>query len=463
MEPVLPIVDAALIKVTGVFSFSKKKISQFIDIGYQPMPLSENLPDPGSPDYESKKAEAINSTKEYYRDTYYNEFASLMFTGEAEKNPMKPFHRNQNFDVTFYLGFKKDRIVKSRCVCQELFLFNNEVGILSLTFEPETLDILCISDLTVALKSFDTPVESGNIQTVFHEFISANILAGIPLRGKNVKADDYSGSKFKIYSVINTTDPDDGSKYDRDKLVFEIATGSRIGELGSNGYNAPSQEYFDEIMGNSIKVFNNYTGLALLDSFTVIGNGDQFGKQIFFQSKDKHFYQFNTYNRIYFAIYVLNLYIRYNIFRFNAVFNDNPVKTREEFELFINDYNYSHISFNFLPNIFHQKIHAALNIDDEINHFEKRLGSLATKIQEDQDKRQATLLGLVSVLTGLSSSSDIIILIDKLRSQIGWSNRLFYTSLIFIVLTLSIPILIYLFPESAKKIKRKWNNRKIKK
>jgi hypothetical protein len=145
------------------------------------------------------------------------------------------------------------------------------------------------------------------------------------------------------------------------------------------------------------------------------------------------------------------------------VFNDNPLKTREEFELFINDYNYSHISFNFLPNIFHQKIYAALNIDDEINHFEKRLGSLATKIQEDQEKRQATLLGLVSVLTGLSSSSDIIILIDKLRSQIGWSNRLFYTSLIFIVLTLSIPILIYLFPESAKKIKRKLNNRKIKK
>ena len=456
MEPILPIVDAALIKVTGVFSFSKKKISQFIDIGYQPMPLSENLPDSGSPDYESKKAEEINSTKKYYRDTYYNEFASLMFTGEAEKNPMKPFQRNQNFDVTFFLGFKKDRIIKSRCVCQELFLFNNEVGILSLTFEPETLDILCISDLTVALKSFDTPVESGNIQSVFHEFISANILAGIQLRGKNVKADDYSGSKFKIYSVINTTDPDDGRKYGRDKLVFEIGPGSRIGDLGSNGYNAPSEEYFDELMGNSIKVFNNYTGLALLDSFTVIGNG-------VFQSKDKHFHQFNTYNRIYFAIYILNHYIRYNIFRFNAVFNDNPVKTREEFELFINDYNYSHISFNFLPNIFHQKIYAALNIDDEINHFEKRLGSLATKIQEDQEKRQATLLGLVSVLTGLSSFSDIIDLLEKLRSQIGWSNGLFYASLVFVLVTLAVPVLIYLFPESAKKIKRKWNNRKIKK
>jgi len=455
MESNLPTVDAALIKVTGVFSYSKKKISKFLDIGYQPMPLSDNLPDPGSPNYESKKAEEINSTKNYYRDTYYSEFASLMFTGEAEKNPMKAFQRNQNFDVTFYLGIKKDRIIKSRCVCQELFLFNNEVGILSLTFEPETLDIGCISDLTVALKSFDTSVEYGNCRTVFHEFISANILAGVQLRGKYVKVDDYSGSKFKIYSVINTIDPDDGSKYSRDKLVFEIGTGSRIGDLGSNGYNAPSKEYFDELMGNSIKVFNNYTGLALLDSFTVIGNG-------VFQSKDKHFHQFNTYNRVYYAIYILNLYIRYNIFRFNAVFNDNPVKTREEFEIFINDYNYSYISFNFLPNIFHQKIHTALKIDDEIIHFEKRLDSLATKIQEDQEKRQATLLGLVSVMTGLSSFSDIIDLLEKFRSQINWSNGLFYTSLVLISGVLSVPLLIYLFPEFSKKIKRKWNNRKIK-
>ncbi len=456
MEPNLPLIDAALIKVTGVFSYSKNKVSRFMDIGYQPMPLSGNLPDPDLPDYELKKAAEINSAKKYYRDTYYTEFASLMFTGEAEKNPMKPFQRNQNFDLTFYLGLKKDRLIKSRCFCQELFLFNNEVGIMSLTFEPEKLDILCISDLTMALKSFDTYVESGNIQMGFHEFISTNILAGIPLRGKNVKVDDYSGSKFKIYSVINITDTDYRDKYDRDKLVFEIGTGSRIGDLGRNGYNAPSEKYYDELMGNSIKVFNNYTGLALLDSFTVIGNG-------VFQSKDKHFHQFNTYNRIYFAIYILNLYIKYNIFRFNAVFNDNPVKTREEFEIFINDYNYSHISFNFLPNIFHQKIRAALNIDDEINHFEKRLGSLATKIQEDQEKRQATLLGLVSLLTGLSSFSDIIDLLEKLRSQIGWSSGLFYASLVFVLTVLSFPVLIYLFPESVKKIKRKWNNRKIKK
>jgi hypothetical protein len=69
----------------------------------------------------------------------------------------------------------------------------------------------------------------------------------------------------------------------------------------------------------------------------------------------------------------------------------------------------------------------------------------------------------VSVLTGLSSFSDIIDLLEKLRSQIGWSNGLFYASLVFVLVALAVPVLIYLFPESAKKIKRKWNNRKIKK
>lgn len=218
--------------------------------------------------------------------------------------------------------------------------------------------------------------------------------------------------------------------------------------MGSNGFNAPSEEYFQELMQNSIKVFNNYTGLALLDSFTVIGQGVM-------KSKTENFLSFNTYNRVYFAIYIFNLYIRYNIFRFNAIFNENPVKTRDEFQQFLNEYNFSYISFNFLPNIFHQKIHAAQNIDHEIDHFEKRLGGLATSIQEDQEKRQATLLAIVSLLTGLSSVSDIFDLLEKFRIQCGLGLSLFYSLLVILAVLLAIPALAYLFPESAKKIRKK--------
>ncbi len=444
MQKELPQIDAALIKVTGVFSYSKKTISIFTKAGYDTMPISENFSDKNSPTHEASK----ESTKKWYKDNYYHEFASLMFTGEAENKPMKPLLRSQSYEITLFLGQNNERYIKALCTNQELFLFNNEIGIFALTFEPEYLNFQSISDLTFALKSFDSSILVNNLQLKLHEFISNQILAGTPLRGTHVQADAYSGSKFKIYTIINTPDIDDGTKYSRDKLVYEIGTGSRIGEMGSNGYNSPSEQYFEELMKNSIKVFNNYTGLALLDSYTVIGTN-------VFSDRQKNFFSFNTYNRIYFAIYVLNLYIRYNIFRFNAVFNENPVKTREEFEEFINGYNFSHISFNFLPNIIHQKIHAAQNIDEEIEQFEKRLGSLATKIQENQEKRQATLLGLVSLLTGLSSITDIIDLLESTRQSLNWTSGLFYTALGFAFLLVAVPVLAYLFPENFKKVKKK--------
>ncbi len=444
----LPVINAALIKVTGVFSFSKKRISQFAQIGYEAIPLVDNMPGNDEPEYEKNLQQAVESTRKWYRDNYYREFAALMFTGDDDRHPMKALQRKQCFDLKFLLGPTGNRrIIPGQCVNQELFLFDNEIGMLSLTFEPEELDFYKISDLTVALKSFDTAMEFEGQQSAFHEFISKELLAGIPLRGANVQADDYSGSKFKIYTIISTEDADDGATYSRDKLVYEIGTGSRIGDMGSNGFNSPSEEYFQELMQNSIKVFNNYTGLALLDSFTIIGQGVM-------KSRAENYLSYNTYNRVYFAIYIFNVYIRYNIFRFNAIFNSNPVKTREEFQQFLNEYNFSHISFNFLPNIFHQKIHAALNIDNEIEYFEKRLGSLATSIQEDQEKRQATLLGIVSVLTGLSSVSDIFDLLEKFRANTGLESTPFYTLLVLLLIILAIPALAYLFPEHAKKVRR---------
>jgi hypothetical protein len=445
----LPTIDAALIKLTGVFSYSKKKISLFTAAGFDSMPLTDNLPEASDPDFKKKKDAAIQSTRKFYRDYYYREFYSLMYTGEAENQPMRALIRRNSLRFSFSMG--KDATFRTRtvtCTCQELFLFGNETGIMALTLEPEVLDFHHISDVTFALRSFDTEIEFEGKKYEFWDFISTEMLAGIPLRGANVQADDYSGSKFKMYSVINTVEPDDGTCYERDRLVYEIGTGSMIGTMGSKGYNAPSEEYFAELMQNSIKVFNNYTGLALLDSFTVIG-------QNVYQTKDKNYFQYNIYNRVYFGIYVFNLFLRYNIFRFNAVFTDKPIKTRDEFQDFLNKFNYSHISFNFLPNIFYKKIHDALNIDEEIEQFEKRLDSLATSIQEEQEKRQATLLGIVSVLTGLSSASDILDLVEKLRTQLNWSPGMFYTLLITVVVILAVPLLAYLFPEYAKKVKKR--------
>ncbi|MFM7381327.1 MAG: hypothetical protein ACKO2X_09540, partial [Bacteroidota bacterium] len=283
----LPTIDAALIKVTGVFSYQRTAIPRFVKAGYRSIPLVDDLPPKETNDHEVWLKEEIDNAEKFYKDTYYKEFASLMFTGKAERDPMRALQRLETFDLILQ---KQEKKIKVQCTRQELFLFANETGILSLTISPESLDFESISDIIFCLRSFDSKVLYDNQESKLHAFISEILLDNIvKLRGDHVQADEYSGSKFKIYTIINTKESDDGNCYGRDELVYEIGTGSRIGEMQSNGFNAPTQAYYDEIMKNSIKVFRNYTGLALLDSFTVIGQG-------VFHNKEVNPFKFNTYN-----------------------------------------------------------------------------------------------------------------------------------------------------------------------
>ena len=456
----LPQIDAALVKVTGVFSYNPLDIPKFISLGYDTILLSEEVVPDDCADPVSWLKDAEENTRRFYHDTYYSEFASLMFTGDSENHKITALKRSKTFELTTHTknqSSNKDKLksIKAIGVSQELFLFeHNRTGILALTFEPEVLDFYHLSDMIFWLRNFDASVYFEEQEMKFHEMISRELLGGLSLRGPKVLADRFSGSKFKIYSVINTIEPDNGDCYSRNHLVYEIGTCSRIGDMASNGINAPSQIYYEEIFKNSIQVFRNYTGLALVDSFTVIGQG-------VYKSKMTDFRSFNTYNRVYFAIYVFNLFMRYNVYRYNVVFAEDPIKTRDEFESFINKYNYSHISFNFLPNILYRKIHDALEIDVEVAHFEKRLVGLATRIQEDQQKRQATLLGIVSFVTGLSSFKDILDLLESGRAALGWPSVAFYFTLTLVFFLLAIPALTYLFPDLTKKDIRKFKKRRV--
>ncbi|MFN5208680.1 MAG: hypothetical protein ACK5D8_04240, partial [Bacteroidota bacterium] len=295
----LPQIDAALIKVIGVFSFNTEDISKFINIGYQTIPLTERPLPIGCSDPTQWRKDQIDSTKRFYRDTYYPEFASLMLTGDSD-NRTSSLKRSKSFELTWSVKYSvgnefKEKTVKAIGICQELFLFSQyNTGIFALTFQPELFNFYQVSDIINGLRSFDTEMHFGEKLIKFHDFISMELLGGHQLCGENVQVDRFSGSKFKIYSIISTIEDDDDLYYERDFLTYEIGTNSRIGEIGSKGYNSPSEIYFDELFKNSIKVFRNYTGLALLDSFTVIGKG-------IYKSDKVDYFSYNNYNRVYFA------------------------------------------------------------------------------------------------------------------------------------------------------------------
>ena len=436
-----PTLNAALVKVIGVFSYNEENKLQFKQMGYDTLPIDTVL---------AVGEKKIKDNEKFVKDTYYAEFADLFFPHKKNKNATPIFFKKE-FDFIFEKKEKGEIIpIEARVVNPELYFFSNNTGIFSLTFKILEKDFKYLSDITFCASSFDNKINEKDAKMDFHEWISKNILAGIKLRGENIETDKYSGSKFKVYTIIDVIENDDENYYGRNHLLYDIGTRSRVGTMGSNAYNAPSQQYFEELMHNNLNIFNNYQGLALLDSFTIIGNDiyPEIANNEFEANKQ------NTYNRIYFSMYVFNLFMRYSLFKFNATYKIDldPRKKRDEFQQFLTNYNFRHISFNFLPNIFFNKMRNAMGIDDEIEHFESRLNSLATKIQEDQDKRQAILLGVISALSSISAIEPIISVLDNFQKSSGMSIIVFYSIFSLLVLSLALGVLAFLFPRLYEKI-----------
>jgi len=441
-----PTIQHAIIKVVGIFDYTKQFQNEVVSsLGYSQMSIS--------------RIGTSEDVEQFYRDKYYKEFNELLLIRGKDKS-VKSFVTEPNLELNFkkkkYTG-ELLRDMKPKLAKSEVHLFENGIGIFSLSIDAihEQPDFPYYSDLLFMLKSFSTIEEISGLQ--FHSWISKNVLGGILLRSSNkkspVESDEYSGSKFKIYASFSVNETNVNSDYNRDHLLYEIGTGSMLGCVKSNSYLTPSVEYYSELTEFKVSAFQSWTGLALLDSYTAIGsnlitnpdgsvNGDAYVTQ----------------DRIYFSIYLFNLYIKYNVFRFNSKFKDDPVKYKSRFEDFINEYNCSHISFDFLPNMIYSKMRAALAVGQEIKFFEKRLNSLAANIQEEQEKRQAALLGIISIISSISAIDPILETTEEVRKYTGFNNNLFYVLLTVLAVGVAIPILSFLFPHYAKKIWKKLNS-----
>lgn len=436
-KEIFPTIQHAILKVVGIFDYQKQFQNEVLGkLGYELMPIS--------------KMGRSEDPTQFYRDKYYKEFNELLLTRGKDKS-VKSYQADLNLEMNFK---KRDRNgavrdMKPKLKKSEVHLFDSGIGIFSLSIDAsqENPDFPYYSDLLFMLKSFSSNEEKSGLQ--FHSWISNYILGGVSLRTEGeskVDSDEYSGSKFKLYSAFSINEQNLSSNYNRDHLLYEIGTGSMLGCVANESYLTPSEEYYSELIEFRVSAFQSWTGLALLDSYTAIGNN-------LITNHDGSINEdaFVTQDRIYFSIYLFNLYIKYNVFRFNSKFKEDAVKYKSRFEDFINDYNYSHISFDFLPNMIYSKMRAALGIENEIKQFEKRLNSLASNIQEEQEKRQAVLLGIISIISSISAIEPIIEIIEKIKEFTGLEDTFFYVLLSIVSIALAIPILSYLFPHYAKK------------
>jgi hypothetical protein len=160
--------------------------------------------------------------------------------------------------------------------------------------------------------------------------------------------------------------------------------------------------------------------------------------------------------RTYFAIYVYALFVKYSVFKSNIEFLDDPIKERDRFDDFVNRFNFYQVSFDFLPNLFYGAMRRALQVDDEINHFQSRLQNVAASLQEDQERRQAFLLTVISLLSSISAIEPIYDYLEGVRNDVHFGKGAFYTIVLAIGISFSVPLLRYLFPHHSKRLIKWW-------
>ena len=388
-------------------------------------------------------------SKKFLRDTLYPDFRNIMFSDAKDKHHVR-FLIDKKSAVTIKdLDSKSTQVYIITVVQCELYLFRGHVGLFSLKIEfQEGLNINDIRNHLFNIRLFDVLCTNGQ---AWHEWISNNYLTGISLRStvrETVEADEYSGSKFKLFSAIQL-DPVDAkqiSAQDRQNLLYDIGTVSHIGSAGGGKYFSPDPEYYASVMENRVAAYQNWEAICLFDSFSCIGSS-------FLLDRDGNINA--SWDQTYFRIYLFRLFFKYNLYRYNSLVTqsdaDKLVRYRDQFEDFLNRYNISHISFNFLPNLIFDKTGNALDLRAEIETFRQRIRNLSAAIQEKKQARTNLLLQLVTGLSGLSVLSDLPAIIDQILKFTHWTRTEFSLYAIILLIVIGLGVLYYLKPEVVKK------------
>ena len=398
-----------------------------------------------------------NDPSSFHKNYWYPEFRDMFFLQKNETST-KIYTKYPDVKIDFFVRNNKttgiDETIRVEIGKIELFTFKDGLNLFAIELSITQKELSYYSDLTFVIRDFYRKVMDNGKEYNWVNWIEEFCLCGVKISSKpeekNVKVDDYSGSKFKLYTILDIEEELDDQT--REELLYDVGCVAPIGSAGGNFDLTPSKKYYKELMKNKISVFSNYEILPLFDSYTAIGKNILEADQSSFKRK--------TWAESYFRIYLYNLFIKFNLYRYNSELINDSEEIRDKFEEFINTYNLSHLSYHFLPNkIFHQH-RESLEIDSELKKFQQRVNKINLSIQEKQQKRTNLLIAVFTIITSLSSITPIWSSLQGLKNNLQWSNFLFYGAIIIILIIVGVPVISYLFPEKTKKIIRQWKNRK---
>ncbi len=392
------------------------------------------------------------SNQQFHKNYWYPEFREIFFKKTANVASARILTKEIKQEIVFLKkNFSSNEIVLRFPVVVdsvEIFLFKNGLHFFNVSFNTEGYTLNQVSDLTNFARSFDSLIENES-NSVWVNWVENEILNGIKIYSKwneePVAVDEYSGSKFKLYTVIDLAPNSEINEDVIDELLYDIGCVAPLNSANGNTPYSPSKAYFKELLTDKITAFNNFAMLPLFDSFTTVG-----------YNLLNLEYQKNTFKSTYFRIYLFNLVVKYNLYRYNHDLRLDSIKTREKFETFLNQYNFSVISYNFLPNIIFTKHRKSMRIEEELAKFELRINKISQSIQEEQQKRMNLLLGIVTIVTSLNSVDPALKIISDFRKILGWSEIVYYACITIVAIVILPIIAAYLFPEKKRQFVRRF-------
>ena len=419
-------IDNYILKITGIFNYDKEFIKKAVKSNYKELEFSDDF-------------------EKFSKDFFYPDIRNQFFNNDKKRHNILIREDSANsivdlFQYKYKSTSEKSKEIQLKIVDSRLDLFDEGFALftLNLKVQSEKTDLTKFSDAAFLARNFETNIEHTDYEK-WHQYIEKEVLLGSSTRGQSVKVDEYSGSKYKLFMVLDI--PELNEKETMKSLLFDIGTLSKIGSAIENNYDSMDKDYVQQLINkNTISVFNNWEGLALLDSFTVVGN----------KILDTP-YKKEAYSRVYHGIYLYCLFLKYNLFKYNFEITDLDEDRRSNFQDFLAKYYYNYISYNFLPTEIFNKVKTALDIENEINLLNEKIVAIGLKIQEEQQARTNVILGIVMVLSTLASIQQIQGYIVITQKWLGLNDE----ETISIVIILVLGILFFVFGKTVlKKIKK---------
>ena len=354
---------------------------------------------------------------------FYPEFVDFCYTTDIDHNCARYIkHINEDMTITAK-GNEMHLSIKEIT----LYVMPFNLALFSIHIEQETTNL---DDCTLLLFNLRSIYDYNDTHKPFVDKAILPLMEVHQLM-TGTKSDDFSvlvenGNKFRIFQIINSHDESllSMSQNDRDNLLYELATVSKITKPGEVDEYSASESYLQKVIKQSkISVFRNWSGLALMDTFTIHAYG---ASQWLVDNWADNYFRMIYIHSLYQKIYLFNLNIRFRKTLGQSVptwksklqsINIKPTDVGQlvdEYESFEQQCCFNKISYNFLPLEIARAIDKGLEIKEERFQLFKVMEKEQNRKEEANDRRVNMLLFCLSLLALFSAIWDISCLLDNM-------------------------------------------------